>query len=87
MIMHCKCYENHILSMKMAIRIEHRIFDQILTSVSFEPKNGNPPEILNFEDNCLPNGSTGKAAVWGGGGGWFLFIQEIWRCQTKSRFV
>ena len=27
----------------MVIRIELRIFDQINTSVSFGPKNGNPP--------------------------------------------
>ena len=32
------CYENHFLSMTMDIRIEIRIFDQIVTSVSFGSK-------------------------------------------------
>ena len=38
----------------MVIRIELRIFDQIVTSVSFEPKNGNPPKYSNCEDKCVP---------------------------------
>ena len=54
------------------IRIELRIFDQIVTSVSFDIKNRNPPE-MHFENDCVPNGSTGKVAAWGG----FLFIHEI----------
>ena len=43
-IIHCKCYKNHVLSMTMVIRFELKIFDQIVTSVSFGPKNGNPPQ-------------------------------------------
>ena len=30
------------------ITIELRIFNQIVTSVSFEPKNENPPEMLKL---------------------------------------
>ena len=47
----------------------HRIRDQIGTSVSFDIKNGNPPppppKCWHFEDDCVPNGSTGKVAAWG----------------------
>ena len=32
--------------MTMVIKIELRIFDQIVTSVSFGPKTGIPPEML-----------------------------------------
>ena len=51
----------------MVIRIELRIFDEIVTPVSFGPKNGNPPpppKCWDFEDDCVPNGYTGKVAVW-----------------------
>ena len=34
--------------MTIVIRIEFRNFDQIVTSVSFGPKNGNPPEMLEL---------------------------------------
>ena len=57
------CYENHVLSMTIVIWIELRIFDQIVKSVSFGSKNGiPPPKCWNFEDDCVPNGSTGKVA-------------------------
>ena len=57
----------------MVIRIELGIFDQIVTSVSFGPKNGNPPpKCWHFEDDCVPNGSTGKVAAWVGS---YLFMK------------
>ena len=59
-------------TMAMVIRIELMIFDQIVTSVSFGPKIGNLPEIWNFEDDCVPNGSTSKVAAWGGS---YLFMK------------
>ena len=34
----------------MAIRIELRIFNQIVTSASFHNKNGNPPQNAGTED-------------------------------------
>ena len=34
-IMHCTCYEIHVLSMTIVIRLGLRIFYQIATSVSF----------------------------------------------------
>ena len=84
--MHCKCYENHILSMKMSIRIEHRIFDQIVTSVRIWPKNGNPPPPpRNTETSKTIVCQTAPLAKLPPGE--FLFIHEIWRCQTKCRFV
>ena len=57
--------------MTMGIRIEFRIFYQIVTLISFDVKTGNPPppppppKCLYFGDDCVPNGSTGKVAAWG----------------------
>ena len=62
--------------MTMVIRIELRIFDQIVTSVCFGPKTGipppPPPNCRNFENDCVLNGSTGKVAAWGGS---YLFMK------------
>ena len=65
-IMHRTCYKNYVRSMIMVIRFELKIRDKIGTSVSFDMKNGNPPppKCWYFEDNCVPNGSTGKVADW-----------------------
>ena len=50
----------------MVIRFDLRIKDQIGTSVSFDIKNRNPPsKCWHFEDDCVPNRSTGKVAAWG----------------------
>ena len=68
-VMHWTCYKNHVRSMTMDIRFELRIRDQIVTSVSFDIKTGIPPPpppiCWHFEDDCVPNGSTGKVAPWG----------------------
>ena len=48
-IMHRTCYKKRVLSMTVATEIKLRIFDQIVTSVSFEPKIGNPPPPRNAE--------------------------------------
>ena len=75
--MHWTCYENHVLSMTMVIRIELRIFDQIVTSVSFGPNNGIPPKCWNLLWRRL----CGKQLHWqscrlgGGGGGSYLFTK------------
>ena len=67
-IMHRTCYKNHIRSMTMVLRFELRIRDQVDMSVSFDIKSGNPPpppKCWHIEDDCVPNGSTGKVAAWG----------------------
>ena len=52
--------------MTMVIMFEFRIRDEIGTSVNFDIKNENtPPKCWHFEDDCVPNGSTGKVAAWG----------------------
>ena len=45
----------HVLSMAIVIGITLKIFDQIVTSVSFGRKNGDPPspKCWNFEDDCV----------------------------------
>ena len=50
-----------------ATGFELRIRDQIGTSVSFDIEKGIPPllKCWHFEDDCVPNGSTGKVAAWG----------------------
>ena len=61
--------------MTIVIGIELRIFDQIVGSVIFEPQNGNtppPPKCWNFEDDGVPNGSTGNVAA---GGVLILFMK------------
>ena len=76
--------------MTMVIRFELRIRDQIGPSVSFDIKNGNPPpppKCWHFEDDCVPNGSTGKVAGWGGGGGSYLFMKyDVFR-QNADFFL
>ena len=51
----------------MVIRNELRIFDQIVTSVSFGVKNGNPPRNAGTLKTiaCVPNGYTGIVVAWG----------------------
>ena len=59
---HSMCYGNHVTSTLMVIRIELRIFDQIVMWASFLAKKGN---CCNFEDDCVSNGTTGKLAACG----------------------
>ena len=56
----------------MVIKFELRCVEQIVTSASFWPKK---VKCWNFENDCVPNGSTDKVAAWGGGGGSYLFMQ------------
>ena len=53
--------------MTMVIRFELRIRAQNDISVNFDMKNGNPPppKCCQFENECVPHGSTGKVAAWG----------------------
>ena len=43
-------------------KFELETVDQIGTSVSFWPRKG---KCWHFEDDCVPNDSTGKVATWG----------------------
>ena len=59
---------NNVLSMTMALRIELRILDQSSCYPVLGPKTRTPPskkKCRNFEDDCVPNGSTGKVVAWG----------------------
>ena len=64
--------------LRLVTRIELKIFCQGVTSASFWSKR---VKCWNLEDDCVPNGCTGKVAPGG-----FLLIHEIWRFQTKCIF-
>ena len=72
------CYETHRSATIMVIKIELKIVDQIVTSVSFWPKL---VKCWNFEGDCVPNGSTGKVATWEGS---YLFMKyDVFRQNAK----
>ena len=74
--------QKHVTQDIMVIGIEFKIFDQIVQSASTFWQKVN---CLNFEDDCVPKGFTGKLASWGGeGGGSYLFIKyDVFRQKCR----
>ena len=69
--------------MTIVIKIELSVFDQIVTSVSFDIKNENLPPR---NDNTLKTIVCQTAPLAKLPPGGLLFIHKIWRFQTKCRF-
>ena len=60
-------FKEHFYGMAMVIRFELRIRDQIGTQsvlIYIKRNPPSPPICWHFEDDCVPNGSTGKVAAW-----------------------